>query len=102
MLEIVVAAVLAAGGIRSLSVWSRRRFEGTDVVDHLLYALHVTGRVGTWFTLAGVFVIYGVTSIGRRPTSELGALRWYAVVPIVFTTMQFLAAVSLGRRGRSD
>jgi len=97
-----VAAAFAAVGVRSLWVWSRRRFEGTDVVDHLLYALHVTGRVGVWFALAGFFVIYGITNVDGRPTSELDALRWYVNVPIVLTTLQLLAGYALGRRGRRD
>lgn len=97
-LELVIAALFVAGGLRSLWVWSRRRLEGTDVVDHLLYALHVTGRVGLWFAFAGFFILYGATSIDGKTTTELDRFRWYVIVPIALATMQLLAGYALGRR----
>jgi hypothetical protein len=100
VLELVVAAVFVAGGVRSLWVWSRRRLEGTDVVDHLLYALHLTGRIGLWFAFAGFFVLFSVTSIDGTPTNEIDGLRWYLIVPIALATMQLLAGYALGRRAR--
>jgi hypothetical protein len=100
--EAVIAGVFAVGGLRSLWRWSRRRFEGTDVVDHVLYALFVTGRVGLWFAFAGLFVIYGATSIEGRPTSELDRFRWYLMVPIVLAAVQFAAGYLLGSRAPRD
>jgi hypothetical protein len=100
VLELVVAAVFVAGGVRSLWVWSRRRLEGTDVVDHLLYALHLTGRIGLWFAFAGFFVLFSVTSIDGKPTNEIDGLRWFLIVPIALATMQLLAGYALGRRAR--
>jgi hypothetical protein len=97
--ELVLAGLLAAGGVRSTWVWSRRRFEGADVIDHLLYAVHLTGRIGLWFAFAGFFVLSATTSIDGRPTDELQRLRWYVLVPIVLATMQLLAGYALGRRG---
>jgi hypothetical protein len=96
--ELVLAAVLAIGGVRSLWVWSRRRFDGADVVDHLLYAAHLTGRIGLWFAFAGFFVLSAMTTIEGKPTSDLERLRWYVLVPIVLATMQLLAGYALGRR----
>jgi hypothetical protein len=96
----VVAAVFVAGGVRSLWVWSRHRLEGTDVVDHLLYALHLTGRIGLWFAFAGFFVLFSVTSIDGKPTNEIDELRWYLIVPIALAAMQLLAGYALGRRAR--
>jgi hypothetical protein len=98
MLELVVAGVFAAGGVRSLWIWSRRRFEGTDIVDHLLYALHLTGRIGLWFAFSGFFVLSAVTSIDHKPTSELDRFRWYLLVPLLLAAMQLLGAVALARR----
>jgi hypothetical protein len=99
-LELVIAAVFVAGGLRSLWAWSRRRFEGADVVDHLLYALHVTGRVGLWFAFAGFFVLFSVTSIDGKPTNEIDRFRWYLMVPLALAAMQLLAGYALGRRAR--
>jgi hypothetical protein len=100
ILELVIAGLFVAGGLRSLWVWSRRGFEGTDLVDHLLYALYVTGRIGLWFAFAGFFVLFGVTSIDGKPTNQLDRFRWYLVVPIALTTMQLFGGYALGRRAR--
>jgi hypothetical protein len=101
--EIGIAALFALGGLRSLWQWSRRRFEGADVLDHLLYALFVTGRVGLWFAFSGLFVIYAATSIDGRPTSELDRFRWYLIVPIGLAAVQFAAGYFLGNRSpRND
>lgn len=99
-LEIVIAGLLVVGGLRSLWVWGRRPFEGTDVRDHLLYAVFVTGRAGTWFAFAGLFAIYASSDArGRAVVDELAALRWFLLVPIVLTAMQVLARYFLARRG---
>lgn len=101
-LELAIAAVFALGGFRSLWRWTRRRFEGTDVVDHLLYALFVTGRVGLWFAFSALFVIYAVTSIDGRPTSELDRFRWFLVVPLALAAAQLAAGFFLGHRTPHD
>jgi hypothetical protein len=100
--ELGIATVLALGGIRSLWRWTRRRFEGTDLVDHLLYALFVTGRVGLWFSLAGLFLIYAATTIDGRSTSALDRFRWYLIVPIAMAAAQFAAGYFLGNRAPRD
>jgi hypothetical protein len=97
--ELAIAALFALAGLRSLWTWSRRRFEGTDLADHLLYALYVTGRVGLWFSFAGFFLIYAsVGTRGRPGLDELAQYRWYLVVPLVLAGMQVLAGWFLGRR----
>jgi hypothetical protein len=98
-LELAIAAVFVAGGVRSLWIWSRTRFEGTDVVDHLLYALHLTGRIGLWFAFAGFFLLYA-TSVDGAPTARLDDFRWYLLVPIALAAMQFVGGFVLGRRSR--
>ena len=100
-LELVIAGLFVAGGLRSLWVWSRRRFEGTDVVDHLLYALHLTGRIGLWFAFAGFFILFAATSVDGKPTDALDDYRWYLMVPIALAAMQLIGGVVLGRRSRS-
>ncbi len=101
-LEIGIGVLFAAGGLRSLWRWSRRRFEGTDPVDHLLYALFVTGRVGLWFSFAGLFLIYAATSVDGRPTSELERYRWFLIVPIALAAAQLAAGYFLGHRRPRD
>lgn len=97
--EVVLAGLFVLGGLRSLVVWARRPFEGVDVTDHVLYALFVTGRVGLWFAFAGLFAIYASSdATGRAAVDELTDLRWYFVVPLVLTAVQFGASYFLGRR----
>jgi ABC-type sulfate transport system permease component len=97
--EIAAAAVLAVGGVRSVWVWVRRSFEGTDVVDHLLYASFVVGRSGLWFAVAGLFLIYAtVPTAGRAALDDLDAYRWYLLVPLGLACLQLVAGFTLGRR----
>lgn len=98
--ELVIAGGLTLAGLRSLWTWGRRRVEGTDVVDHLLYALFLTGRIGLWFSIAGLFLLYAsVESQGRAALDELEPYRWYLAVPLVLAGMQLVAGWFLGRRG---
>ena len=99
VLELVVAGAFAVGGLRSLWKWSRRRFEGPAVADHVLYAMYVTGRVGLWFAFAGLFLIYSLTSVDGKLTSDIARFRWYFMVPIALAVLQLLAGFALGRRG---
>lgn len=99
VVEIAIAALLTLAGLRSLWAWSRRRFEGVDVVDHLLYALYLTGRIGLWFALAGFFAIYAsVDARGAPGLDELRPYRWYLLVPLVLAGLQLVAGWFLGRR----
>jgi hypothetical protein len=96
VLEIGLAVLCVLGGVRSMWVWSRRPFESRDPVDHALYAVFVTGRVGLWLSVAGWFVLYAylVESGG-----SIADYRWYLAVPLVLAGVQFLASFFLGRRG---
>ncbi len=97
--ELTLAVLLALAGVRSLWVWSRRRFEGVDVVDHVLYSLYLTGRVGLWFALSGLFLIYAsVDAHGQPATDELRPYRWYLIVPLALGGLQMVAGWFLGRR----
>jgi hypothetical protein len=99
VVELSLAALLAAAGLRSLWTWSRRRFEGTDVIDHVLFALYLTGRVGLWFALAGFFVISAsVDARGQPALDELRPYRWYLLVPLMLAGLQLVAGWFLGRR----
>ena len=99
VVELAIAGLLALAGVRSLWKWSRRGFESTDVVDHLLYALFLTGRVGIWFSMAGLFLIYAsVDATGQPALDELEPFRWYLAVPLVLAALQLLAGWFLGHR----
>jgi hypothetical protein len=101
--ELAIAIMFVLGGLRSLWVWGRRSFEGTDVVDHVLYAIYVTGRVGLWFAFAGLFLIYAAVDVrGRAALDELRQYRWYLIVPLTLAGMQLVAGFLLGRRGPAD
>jgi hypothetical protein len=99
IVEVAIAAVFVLLGLRSLWKWTRRPFDGTDVSDHALYALFVTGRVGLWFAVAGLFAIYASVDLrGRAWVDEVEPYRWYLIVPLVLAAMQLLAGWFLGRR----
>lgn len=99
LLELGLAGAFAVGGLRSLWVWARRGFVGRDGVDHLLYALHLTSRVGLWFAFAGLFAIYGtIDTAGRPALDELAELRWYVILPMVLAALQLVSGILLGRR----
>lgn len=98
--EGAVAVLFLLGGIRSLWYWLRRPFEGTDVTDHVLYALFVTARVGLWFAFGGMFLLYATIDVqGRAALDELQQYRWFLIVPIALAALQLGAGWFLGRRG---
>ena len=104
--EIGVATVLAALGIRSALFWLRRPFAGRDAADHLLFALFVVGRVGLWWSLAGLFAIYAAVSSHLRGLAFTDEIRtrfwWYPIVVIALAALQFVAGFLLGRRDAAE
>ena len=101
--EAVMSALFAALGLRSAWYWFRRPFESTEVTDHVLYAMFVTGRVGLWLSVAGAFLIFlTIDTRGPAFVEDAGRFSWYAVVPGLLGFLQLLGAVLLGGRGGSD
>jgi len=99
-LELAVGVALVGLGVRSLWYWARRPFEGTDVTDHVLYALYVTARVGLWFAFAGLFLLSAsIPYEGRAFLDEFERYRWFLIVPIGLAALQLGAGWFLGRRG---
>jgi hypothetical protein len=54
--------------------------------------------VGLWFAFAGLFLIYSLTSVDGKLTSDIARFRWYFMVPIGLAVLQLLAGFALGRR----
>jgi hypothetical protein len=88
--ELVVAAGLAALGVRSLVRWLRTEFDSGSTGSQVLYALHVTARVGMWFAFAGFFAGYALVDEPQR-------IRWYILVPIGLAGIQLLTGIFLAR-----
>lgn len=106
--ELVLAGVLAFLGVRSLVHWLRHPFEGTDPLDHGLFAAFVVGRVGAWLSAAGFFYLSstlkdpndsGAYLEGRAFTDFFrDRFWWYPLVFLGFMVLQFLAGFFLGHR----
>jgi hypothetical protein len=86
---LVVGGILALLGIRSFVAWFRAPFRPASTVEGVLYAIHVTARVGMWFAFAGFFVGYAIVDEPQR-------FRWFVMVPLALAAAQFLSALALG------
>jgi hypothetical protein len=89
--SLVVAALLVALGILSLVRWLRRGFQPSGPGEAVLYAVHVTARVGMWFAFAGLFAGYALVD-------DPPAFRWYVMVPLALAAIQFVTAVLLAQQ----
>lgn len=97
--EIAMVVVCGAFGVRSLIHWGRRPFDSADPRDHILFALFVTGRVGLWFAIAGLFLLYALTDTqGRAFIDDVRSYDWFVLVFIALSAMQLMAGYFLGRR----
>jgi hypothetical protein len=97
--ELALAIVFAALGVRSAIYWIRHPVQTTDVTDELLFAAFVTGRVGTWLLAAGMFVLFGmIHTVGRAYTDDASQFTWLVIVFLLLGAMQLLAAWFLGAR----
>jgi hypothetical protein len=112
--ELAIAIVLAALGVRSLVHWARRPFRSRDPYDHALFALYVVGRAGLWFALAGMFLLFASAGTIDPVTGEelhapgqafidaVDEHRWYVLVPVGFAIAQLVAGWFLGRRSEGS
>ena len=92
---LVLAALFVAGGVRSIVYWLGRSLDSDRFSDHLLFALHVTARVGLWLAFAGGFAAIALLDEPER-------FRWFGVVPVVLGAVQLGTGVALARRGGPD
>jgi hypothetical protein len=96
--ELSAAGLFGLLGVRSLIHWLRRPMESDHRRDHVLYALFVLSRVGLWFALAGLFLLYAtVDTQGRAFADDVAAFRWYFVVLLIPAALQFVSGFLLGR-----
>ena len=95
LVELVAAGVFVALGIRSLLRWLRSGYRPEGPGERVLYALHVTARVGMWFAFAGFFAGYALVD-------EPQSFRAYVLVPLALAAIQLLTAVLLGLGGSED
>ena len=96
--EVAAAVVLALLGVRSFVYWIRRPLASRSARQQVLYSLWVTGRVGLWFALAGLFAISAsIRPEGRAFTDEFHRYRWYFYVPLTLAIIQLVAALLLSR-----
>jgi len=93
--EIVIGSLLALLGLRSLVKWLRMEFLAESWREQVLYALHVSARVGLWFAFAGFF-------FGLALVEDPARFGWYLVVPIGLAGVQLVTAVVLGQGMSSD
>ena len=91
--ELIVAAILIAFGVRSLVYWTRRGVDGTRMSHFVWFSLFVLGRVGCWWAIAGVFLISAsIPYEGRALIDEWQNYRWYIMVPLAAGALQVVAA----------
>ena len=101
-IELVAAVVFAGLAVRSARYWAKHRFGAKDAVDDALFALFVTGRVGTWVLACVLFILFGtITARGRGYADEAGQYSWLFVVFLALGAMQLIAGWFLGARAAS-
>ncbi len=93
-----LAAIFLLAAIRSLMTWARTDFEAASPGEHVLYALHVTARVGLWFAFASI-------AAGFAFLDEPQRFRWFGLVPLFLAGVQLITGMVLAQgpsvRGRA-
>jgi hypothetical protein len=86
----VIAALLALLGIRSLARWLRTVYPATSLQEQFLYAMHAAARVALWFAFAGFFLGFALIDDPAR-------FRWYVFVPLGLAGVQLMTGILLAR-----
>lgn len=87
---LVIAGILSLLGVRSAVRWLRTDVEAGSLREQLLFAVHLTARVGLWFAFAGAFAGWALVEDPDR-------FGWYALVLLGLAGVQLLTAVLLSR-----
>lgn len=88
--EFIAAAVFVLMGLRSLRRWFRVHYQAESAGEQVLFSLHITSRVGTWFAIGGFFVGYAIVD-------EPQNFGWYVFVLIGLASIQLLTSFFLWR-----
>ena len=98
VVEVAVGVVFGLLGVRSFVYWLRRPMDSDVRRDHVLYAVFVASRVGLWFVLMGLFLLFAsVETQGRAFIDDAARFNWYYVVLAVPAALQFVSGFLLGR-----
>jgi hypothetical protein len=89
----VIGALLVLLGLRSLVKWMQTEFAAESGRERILYAGHVTARVGLWFGFAAFF-------FGLALVDEPARFTWFLMVPLVLAGVQLITGVALGQGQR--
>ena len=99
--ELVLAVVFLALAVRSAVHWMRHRVQTEDTADEILFALFVTGRVGTWLLASGLFFLYASITVREQASvEEARRYTWLVMVFLLLGATQLLATWFLGARAR--
>jgi hypothetical protein len=94
----VIGVILLLIGLWSLVKWMRTEFPAESRRDRILFAMHLTARVGLWFGFAAFF-------FGLALVDEPSGFTWFLVVPLALAGVQLITGVALsqgpGRRNGS-
>jgi hypothetical protein len=91
--ELVVGGVFALIGMWSLAKWMRTEFQAGSQRERVVFAVHVTARVGLWFGFAAFF-------FGLALVDEPSRFTWFVLVLIGLAGLQLVTAVALGQGSR--
>jgi cytochrome bd-type quinol oxidase subunit 1 len=101
--ELTIAIGFLALAGRSAVYWMRHRIEAQDTTDEVLFALFVTGRVGTWLMAAGLFLLFGSIELrGRAYRDEASGYSWLFIVFLLLGALQLIAGWFLGAREQAS
>ena len=94
VVELAAASILTLAGVASLLRWLKTDFEPASARERVLYAVHLTSRIGMWFAFAAFAAGYALVD---DPAGFTG----FVMVPIVLAALQLLTGFLLSRPGAS-
>jgi hypothetical protein len=90
VVELVLAGVLFALGVRSAMRWLRVDFDTRSAWERVLFALNLTARIGVWFAFGGYL-------LGWALVEDPDRFGVYALIPLSLAGLQLITSVLLSR-----